>query len=231
MSLPIAHIAVVPAGSSRAATRSCGSSCNPSCGSVSRRAVLAGTAPLLTLPAAASANSKSRTTGYEVQRTDREWAYVLSGQQYFVLRQGGTEPPNSSPLVKEKRAGTFECAACGSGLFDASQKFESGTGWPSFASPLEAVETEQVNPLAAGLLGAELRCSTCGGHLGDVFLDGLLFPGTPAALTGKRYCIDGAALSFRPADGSPLVAGDAPASTPPELPAWLQPPKVGQRVG
>lgn len=182
-----------------------------------------------TAPQAALA-AKSRDFGYEVQRTDREWQYLLSGQQYFVLRTGGTEPPNSSPLVKEKRAGTFRCAGCSTALFDAAQKFESGTGWPSFAKPLAGVETVGGNIMQELLLGVEVRCGTCGGHLGDVFADGLLFPGTPAALTGKRYCIDGAALVFQPADGGDAVKGEGEVAAP-ELPSWLQPPPVGKPVG
>ena len=96
-----------------------------------RRTLLGGAAAAVganigTLPA--SANSKSRSDGYEVQRTDREWAYALNGQQYNILRTGGTEPPNSSPLVKEKRAGVFGCAACSNPLFESAQKFDSGTG-------------------------------------------------------------------------------------------------------
>ena len=77
------------------------------------------------------------------------------------------------------------------------------------------------------LLGAEVRCINCGGHLGDVFQDGYLFQGTPAAVSGKRYCIDGGALVFRAEDGSEPIAGEAPAANPVELPSWLQPPKVG----
>ena len=176
-------------------------------------------------PAAALA-AKSRDEGYSFQRPDREWSYTLSGQQYFILRQGGTEAPNSSPLVKEKRQGLFCCAGCDTPLFESKQKFESGTGWPSFAAPLAAVEVVDTNPLKQALLGVEVRCGTCGGHLGDVFADGLLFPGTPAALTGKRYCIDGAALVFKPADGSAAVLGEGKVKEP-ELPSWLQPPKVG----
>jgi peptide-methionine (R)-S-oxide reductase len=198
-----------------------------------RRTLLGGAAAAVganigTLPA--SANSKSRSDGYEVQRTDREWAYALNGQQYNILRTGGTEPPNSSPLVKEKRAGVFGCAACSNPLFESAQKFDSGTGWPSFATALPGVETEAVPAVAAALLGAELRCARCGGHLGDVFGDGFLFQGTPAAISGKRYCIDGAALVFEPADGSAAVFGAAEASKSPELPKWLQPPAVGVRV-
>ena len=86
--------------------------------------------------------SKSRSDGYAFTRTEREWSYVLSGPQYNILRSGGTESPNTSPLVKEKRRGAFACAGCATPLFESSQKFESGTGWPSFAAALPALEAE-----------------------------------------------------------------------------------------
>ena len=177
----------------------------------------------------ASAGGKSRIEGYEVQASMREWQYALSGQQYYILREGGTEAPNSSPLVKEKRAGVFGCAGCNNPLFESTAKFDSGTGWPSYATALPGVEKQEVNMVAGALLGAEVRCARCGGHLGDVFSDGYLFPGTPAFASGKRFCIDGAALVFMPADGSEPVLGQADESKPPELPKWLQPPQVGVR--
>ncbi len=193
----------------------------------SRRAVATGAACAL-LSSAPAVASRSRSAGYEVVHSDREWSYMLSPQQYNILRQGGTEPPNSSPLVKEKRAGVFRCAGCDAALFDASQKFESGTGWPSFANAERAVEVDGGNPVVTALLGSEVRCGKCGGHLGDLFLDGILFPGTPAAVSGKRYCIDGAALVFQPAEaGAPLVSGEGAFRPAGELPDWLQPPKVG----
>ena len=175
------------------------------------------------LPVAA----KDRISGYPKQY---DWDKTLASGPNFVLRQGGTEPPNSSPLVKEKRAGVFVCVGCKTPLFESAAKFESGTGWPSYASGLEGVET--VESLTGGLLGKELRCAGCGGHLGDVFNDGKVFRGTPAEVSGKRFCIDGAALVFQPADGGEFVSGDgltkrrysAPKEV--ELPAWLQPPKV-----
>lgn len=170
-------------------------------------------------------NPKSRSKGYEVQKTDSEWRTALSPTEYDILRLGGTERPYSSILEGEKREGTFVCAGCGTPLFASNQKFKSGTGWPSFARGLEGVEVEQVSQVQANLVGAELRCGTCGGHLGDVFADGFLFPGTPAFTSGKRYCIDGAALVFQPANGDPPVRGDL--SPPPkEEPDWLSPPKI-----
>lgn len=191
-------------------------------------AALSSTALFQAMPAAL-ADSRSRTDGYPIQWAERDWESKLSEQQYFILRRGGTEPPFSSPLYKEKRSGVFRCAACDVDLFSSKAKFESGTGWPSFASPLELVEVTNSNPIVQALAGTEVRCASCGGHLGDVFLDGFLFPGTAAALTGKRYCIDGAALRFYPADGGPAVLGEAPPSTMRnnELPSWLQPPQVG----
>ena len=108
--------------------------------------------------------------------------------------------------------------------------FFSGTGWPSFATGLPGVEIENVNPVQMSLAGAELRCATCGGHLGDVFNDGKLFLNTPAFKSGQRYCIDGAALIFKPADGTSDVYGDTPPpSSKGELPSFLQPPKINAR--
>ena len=156
----------------------------------------------------AGGNSKSRTAGYDIRRTESQWSELLSPSQYLVLRDGGTEAPYSSILEGEGRAGTYACAGCGTPLFDASQKFHSGTGWPSFARALAGgdggdddggnVETEDVSRIQYQLAGAEVRCRACGGHLGDVFADGFLFPGTPAFASGRRYCIDGAALAFVP---------------------------------
>lgn len=176
--------------------------------------------------AVAPAQAKERDDpSYTVRKTDAEWRASLSRNQYFILRRGGTERPESSPLVHEKRAGTFLCAGCGADLFESAEKFNSGTGWPSFAASTSNVEVESV--AFEGITGAELRCARCGGHLGDRFLDGAFFPRTRAAETGMRYCIDGAALVFVPADGSTPVSGDLPAKPiPGPLPSWLLPPPI-----
>lgn len=176
--------------------------------------------------AAYAKNIKSRTTGYSIQHTEAEWSKLLSKQQYFILREGGTESPYSSILEGEERAGLYLCSGCQTPLFDAKQKFHSGTGWPSFASPLMSsadsnvsnVEMEDGSVFQYKLAGAEVRCHSCGGHLGDVFADGFLFVGTPAAKTGQRYCIDGAALLFAPepteqqksSEQLEIVRGDLP---------------------
>mmetsp|Transcript_31064 Transcript_31064/g.34363 ORF Transcript_31064/g.34363 Transcript_31064/m.34363 type:complete len:307 (+) Transcript_31064:213-1133(+) len=163
--------------------------------------------------AALAKGPKSRTEGYEVQRTEREWAYMLSGAQYTILRNGGTERQKSSILntfTATDQVGTYVCAACPTALFDSADKFSSGTGWPSFARALKGVETEVIDPISASLLGREVRCRTCGGHLGDLFKDGWVYVGTQAFETGNRYCIDGAALIFKPADGGADIYGDTP---------------------
>lgn len=161
---------------------------------------------------ASAGNPKSRTEGYQVQRSEREWAYVLSGPQYNILRRGGTERQKSSILntFTSDNVGTYVCAACPTALFVSKDKFSSGTGWPSFARALEGVEEEQMNPISATLGGKEVRCGTCGGHLGDLFNDGWVYVGTSAFETGNRYCIDGAALVFKPADGGAEIFGDVP---------------------
>lgn len=192
-----------------------------------------GAAALLSISRPAWAFKKSRNDGYDVQKSEAEWKSILSPIQYNILREGGTERPGYSILEKEKRPGTFKCAGCGTVLFSSVDKFNSGTGWPSFARGLEGVEIEKVDPVTANLSGAELRCKTCGGHLGDVFRDGYLFQGTPAAATGQRFCIDGAALVFFSDDdeGSPAVRGDVPArkKEPSTMPSFLDGPKITPR--
>jgi peptide-methionine (R)-S-oxide reductase len=156
-----------------------------------------------------------------VHHSDEEWARLLTDQQRFVLRDGGTEAPNSSPLARETRTGVFRCAGCGAGLFASSAKFESRTGWPTFAEPLapKALEVGTGNSrspwLAEAVAGARFRCAACGSSVGERFSDGAAYPGTPAVRTGKRYCANGAALVFESSEGGgALVVGDAPGNAP-----------------
>ncbi len=119
------------------------------------------------------------------------WRARLSPEQFRVLRKHGTERAGSSPLNAEKRDGVFVCAGCGQKLFDASTKFESGTGWPSFFAPLDgAVGTSKDRSFF--MTRTEVHCARCGGHLGHVFSDG-------PRPTGQRYCMNGVALRFEPA--------------------------------
>lgn len=125
---------------------------------------------------------------------ETDWRGRLSPEQYRVLREHGTERPGSSPLNAEKRQGTFVCAGCGQPLFASDTKYESGSGWPSFFAPLpEAVETSTDQALL--MSRTEVHCSRCRGHLGHVFEDG-------PKPTGQRFCMNGAALQFKPKQGS-----------------------------
>lgn len=128
-------------------------------------------------------------TGWQL--TDAEWQKRLTPMQFRVLREAATERPFSNPLNNEHRAGTFLCAGCALPLYSSKTKFDSGTGWPSFWAPLAgAIGTSTDHDL--GYARIEVHCRRCGGHLGHVFDDG-------PKPTGKRYCMNGAALTFRPA--------------------------------
>lgn len=128
---------------------------------------------------------------FPVTRSDDEWRSLLTPEQYAVMRGHGTERPGSCALLYEKRAGTFSCVGCGQPLFAAAVKYESGTGWPSFNTPVEgAVETSVDR--SHGMLRTEVHCTRCGSHLGHVFEDG-------PPPTHLRYCINGVAMTFEPA--------------------------------
>jgi len=125
---------------------------------------------------------------FAVQKTDEEWRKTLTPEQYYVMREHGTERPGSCALLHEKRAGTFTCVGCGQPLFVAERKFESGTGWPSFFAPLDGAIERSVDS-SHFMVRTEVHCSRCGSHLGHVFPDG-------PPPTGDRYCINGVALQF-----------------------------------
>jgi peptide-methionine (R)-S-oxide reductase len=127
---------------------------------------------------------------YPVTRSEEEWRKLLTPEQYHIMREHGTERPGSCALNYEKRAGAFFCVGCGQPLFRSKQKFESGTGWPSFNDP-EPGAVESTEDYSYGMHRTEVHCSRCGSHLGHVFPDG-------PPPTGLRYCINGVALDFKP---------------------------------
>lgn len=128
---------------------------------------------------------------FAVRKSDAAWREQLGPAAYAVLRHESTERPFSSPLNDEHRAGTFACKGCAQPLFASRTKFDSGTGWPSFYAPLpQAVAMRRDSTL--GMVRTEVHCRRCGGHLGHVFDDG-------PRPTGKRYCMNGVAMTFRAA--------------------------------
>ena len=152
--------------------------------SLTRRAILMAT---IGLPVMAADRSNGE---FEIMRTDKEWKSVLTPEQYYVLRRHGTERAGSSPLDREKRAGTFRCAGCDLPLYTSEAKFDSGTGWPSFWEAIEG-SVGTTTDRSFFMTRTEVHCRRCGGHLGHIFNDG-------PPPTGKRHCINGVALTFEP---------------------------------
>lgn len=126
-----------------------------------------------------------------MEKSDADWKETLTPEQYRVLREKGTERPFTGEYHQTKEKGTYACAACGNPLFASETKFDSGTGWPSFWSPLndDSVETREDRSL--WMTRTEVLCKSCGGHLGHVFEDG-------PEPTGQRYCMNSVALKLRP---------------------------------
>lgn len=140
---------------------------------------------------ATSGAARAAAKRFPLTLSDAEWRKRLTKDEYWILRQEGTERPFSSPLNKEHRGGTFVCAGCATPLYSSKAKYDSGTGWPSFWQALPkgtgtSTDYKLVYPRT------EVHCATCGGHLGHIFDDG-------PRPTGKRHCINGAAMDFRPA--------------------------------
>jgi peptide-methionine (R)-S-oxide reductase len=159
--------------------------------SIDRRRFLGWLSSSAALPAiAACTGSAAEAKAFPVTHSEAEWRRLLTAGQFHILRQKGTERPGSSPLNREHRRGTFVCAADGHPLFASATKYDSGTGWPSFWRPLPgAIGTS--TDWEVGYPRTEVHCARCGGHLGHVFDDG-------PRPTGKRYCMNGDALLFRP---------------------------------
>ncbi len=139
-----------------------------------------------------SAQNKKKKQKYTISKTDTEWKSELDPNEYYVLREAGTERAFSSELNKNYKKGVYVCAACGTPLFKSDYKYDSGSGWPSFDREIEgnvAFSTDK----KLGYTRVEEHCAVCGGHLGHVFNDG-------PKPTGKRHCINGVALDFIPSE-------------------------------
>ena len=143
---------------------------------------------LINCSSKAQTSSKEQKT-YNVEKTNAEWKNLLTSKQYYVLREAGTERAFSSALNKNKAKGTYVCAACKTPLYESKYKFDSGTGWPSFDRGIKKNIELDVD-YKIGYKRTELKCNTCGSHLGHSFDDG------PQNTTGKRHCINGVSLEF-----------------------------------
>jgi peptide-methionine (R)-S-oxide reductase len=126
----------------------------------------------------------------KIEKSKEEWRKTLAPNEFYVLRKKGTERPFTGKYVDHKKKGIYMCAGCGNELFSSNTKFDSGTGWPSFWTPISEDSLEMKPDNSLGMRRTEVLCSQCGGHLGHVFNDG-------PKPTGQRFCINSAALHFK----------------------------------
>lgn len=150
-----------------------------------------------------SSDGKDATVTDRVERSDEEWRKMLSPEQYYVLRQKGTERPWVNKYDQHFEPGSYACAGCGQVLFESDTKFNSGCGWPAFYAAKAGDRVKLHNDFSFGMIRTEVTCAKCGGHLGHVFEDA---PQTP---TGQRYCINSAAMKFIPKKSDAATDKDA----------------------
>jgi peptide-methionine (R)-S-oxide reductase len=139
-------------------------------------------------------NRETKKMEKKVVKTDKEWRKVLNEKQYYILREAGTEAPFTGEFYKHDEKGNYYCAGCGSRLFTSDTKYASGCGWPSFYEAYDEGNVVEKLDTSHGMIRTEIRCARCDGHLGHVFNDG-------PEPTGLRYCINSAALTFKPIEG------------------------------
>jgi peptide-methionine (R)-S-oxide reductase len=139
---------------------------------------------------AAIAQNKMTTNNKKVKKTEEEWKQVLTPQQYYILREKGTDRPGDYGYTGHFEKGTYHCSACDAQLFASDTKYESHCGWPSFDDALKGAVTYKVDR-SMGMIRTEILCASCDGHLGHIFDDG------PRDTTGKRYCVNSTSLTFK----------------------------------